>query len=95
MTQGFAVVGAEVGEPEQVAIVRDFANVDLIVDGCVSAIDEAVVRTLVGFIVDGRGLGRRTWTTEQRFERNGRADRGNSRGALYKLSSAESRFLGI
>ena len=67
MTQGFAVVAAEVGKPEQVAIVRHFANIDFIVDGYISAIDKAVVRAFVGLIVDGRSLSGRAFTTKQRF----------------------------
>lgn len=95
VTQGFAVVAAEVGEPGEVAVVRHFANVDLIGLGCISAIDEAIVRTLVRLIVDRRSLGRRAWTTEQRLQRNCRSDGGDSGGAFYKLSSAESRFPGL
>ncbi len=95
MTQGFAVVGAEVGERGQVTIVRNFANVDFIDDGGISTIDEAIVRARVGLVVDGRGLSRRAWTTEQRFQRNGCGHRSDSRGAFHKFSSAESRFFGL
>ena len=95
MTQGFAVVGAKVGEPGQVAIIRNFANVDFVEYGDISTIDETIVRALVGFVVDGRGLSRRSWTTEQRFQRNCRSDSGDGGSAFYKLSSAYSRFLDL
>ena len=62
MTQGFAEVGAEVSEPNQVPVVGDLADVDFIEDGSISTINETIVRALVGFIVDGRGFSRRTWT---------------------------------
>ena len=50
MLQGFAVQSTEIFVSGPVAIVRQYADVDLILLGYASAIQEAVIRTLVGLI---------------------------------------------
>lgn len=57
MKQGFAVQSTEIIIPGAVAIVWQYAYVDLILLRDASAVLEAVIRTRVGLIGNGRSFG--------------------------------------
>ena len=88
MTESLAMQSAEVAVSGPVAIVWQLTNVDLVGDRCVSAINEAVISTLVGFLVEGRGLDDRTLTTEKWVKGNCRRNGCYRGGTLYKVPSA-------
>src|SRR5688500_5457054 len=92
MGQGLTMQSTEIFISGPVAIVWQYAYVYFVLLGHASAIEEAVIRTLVGFVRYRRRVCGRSRTAQEGFERDCCRCCRQSCGALDELSSAYLRL---